>query len=286
MKHHDLIAPYRQLDSTQQSPMFIYPSSIWYQGGGMLPEYVLYTDSIVCIKGKRYMQHVCQVDEARLERVSGLDLVTQSIGMNKSQHEIVKGHMYHNAKLVGPDSVDKAAFSSGLVKRLARMNKTPHEVHLVAEIVVTSTRVEVSRVIDLVAKTLVQGALQLSAASLSAAPDPGSVSFFQEFGTPSATALELNAVNPKLGARLLSVTHELRDRQDLISALHGHDETSATLALMNIFVQRFACKVTPTFITRGSPSHTVARGFVLSSPVPGSLSALMTGKAGGYTSAV
>ncbi len=94
LKKHDLIAPYRQLDSTQQGPLFIFPSSVWFQSGGGIPQYVLYHDQLVRIKGRSFMSFVCEVSEAQLEAVCLKlgDRVVQSIGLQKKQQDIVQAN--------------------------------------------------------------------------------------------------------------------------------------------------------------------------------------------------
>jgi hypothetical protein len=95
---------------------------------------------------------------------------------------------------------------------------------------------------DAVAKDILQGLQQKAAAALAAAPAPGVVPFMVAFGTPSATPADLGALDPAMERRLRAAASQ-RTIQDLQAALSG-DERTAALALCNIFVNRFGCKVT------------------------------------------
>ncbi len=93
---------------------------------------------------------------------------------------------------------------------------------------------------DAVAKDILQGLQQQTAAAFGAAPVPATVSFMKAFGTPSATPADLGALDPAMERRLRAAASP-RSPQDLQAALHG-DDLTATLALCHIFVVRFGCK--------------------------------------------
>jgi hypothetical protein len=103
-------------------------------------------------------------------------------------------------------------------------------------------RVAVSRIIDLIAKDIIQGKMQVAAAGMLAAPAPGALPFMQVFGKPPATLADLSALNSGIERRLRAAVDQ-RTQQDLTAAIQGGDDRAAALALCQIFVSRFGCKV-------------------------------------------
>jgi hypothetical protein len=98
-----------------------------------MPQYVLYNDQLVRIKGRSFMSFVCEVSEALLEAVCVQhgDQVVQSIGLQKRQHEIVAAN--HALAPYAGAAINMAPnFSPALLART-----DPSKSHLHSEIVVT-----------------------------------------------------------------------------------------------------------------------------------------------------
>lgn len=98
-----------------------------------MPEYILYHDQLVRMKGKSFMSFVCEVKEAQLEAVcrQNGDRVTQSIGLQRKQYDIIAAN--HAAAPYANATINMAPnFTAALMGR-----SDPVKSHLHAEIIVT-----------------------------------------------------------------------------------------------------------------------------------------------------
>lgn len=250
----DVSGPFQALDSAQFNGIALSNSSIWFNSpAGSTPEYVMYR-SMDCKNGRGWVNYIMSVSEKTVDKFSKHETVTQSMGLFYFQYNICQSWITANTGagkyITKINTKTNGGFSAPFCKR-----NQGTIAHQYAELVVTGTRVDVSKRIAKIAEEI--GNLIAVAQQIQQAPNLiGGVS------TP-ASLQDLQNISPAVANRFKDARHK-RTQQDLTNALRSNNKQVVGLALV-CFLLLISLLFRPFALLTFGPSTLTDRSFALSS---------------------